>query len=40
MAQVWTDAARGFLGEIALSKFLLEKFGVEVKLETRRGELM
>jgi hypothetical protein len=39
MAQVWTDTARGFLGEIALSKFFLEKFGVEVKLETRRGEL-
>jgi len=39
MAQVWTDAARGFLGEIALSKFLLEKFSVEAKLETRRGKL-
>jgi len=39
MAQVWTDTARGFLGEIALSKFLSEKFGVEAKLETRRGKL-
>jgi len=39
MAQVWTDTARGFLGEIAVSKFLLEKFGVETRLETRRGKL-
>ena len=39
MGQVWTDTARGFLGEIALSKFLKNKFGVEVYVDTRRGEL-
>jgi hypothetical protein len=39
MAQVWTDTSRGFLGEIAVSKFLKEKFGIETDLDTRRGEL-
>jgi len=39
MGQVWTDTARGFLGEIAVSKFLLDKFSVKTKLDTRRGEL-
>lgn len=39
MAQVWTDTARGFLGEIVLSKFLFQIFGIETKLDTRRGEL-
>lgn len=39
MAQVWTDTARGFLGEIAVSKFFKDKFSVSVKRETRRGEL-
>ncbi len=39
MAQVWTDTARGFLGEIAVSRFLHEKFGVEITLDTRRGDL-
>lgn len=39
MGQVWTDTARGFLGEIALSKFLQERFGVETRLDTSRGEL-
>jgi len=39
MAQVWTDTARGFLGEIAVSKFLLEKFGVESASDSRRGNL-
>lgn len=39
MGQVWTDTARGFLGEIALSKFLIEKFDVDTKLDTRRGDL-
>jgi len=39
MGQVWTDTARGFMGEIAVSKFLLGKFNAETKLDTRRGEL-
>jgi hypothetical protein len=39
MGQVWTDTARGFLGEIALSKFLSKNFGIETKIDTTRGEL-
>lgn len=39
MAQVWTDASRGFLGEIAVLKFLKEKFDIEIAFDTRRGEL-
>lgn len=39
LAQVWSDTARGFLGEIAVSSFLKEKFDVEASLDTRRGEL-
>jgi len=39
MAQVWTDTARGFLGEIAVSKFLYENFSIETALDTGRGEL-
>lgn len=39
MGQVWTDTARGFLGEIALAKFLRERFSVETRLDTKRGDL-
>lgn len=39
MAQVWTDTARGFLGEIAVSKFFSDKFNVRITLDTKRGEL-
>ncbi|MGC9202681.1 MAG: hypothetical protein ACP5HX_08455 [Thermoproteota archaeon] len=39
MAQVWTDTARGFLGEIAISRFLSEKFSLEIALSTERGDL-
>jgi len=39
MAQVWTDTARGFLGEIALSKFLCKNFNIETALDNRRGNL-
>jgi len=39
LAQVWTDAARGFLGEIALQRFLMQKFNCEIKTPSRRGEL-
>ena len=37
-AQIWTDTARGFLGEIAFKK-LMKKFNVEVELERRRGSI-
>lgn len=37
-AQLWTDTARGFLGEIAVKKFLKNKFSLNVHLETRRGK--
>lgn len=40
MAQVWTDTARGFLGEIAVSRFLKEKYSIETALDTRRGNLI
>lgn len=39
LGQVWTDTARGFLGEIALSNFLKERFSVETRLDTSRGDL-
>ena len=39
MGQVWTDTARGFLGEIAVSKFLKKNFQVETSLDTSRGSL-
>jgi len=39
MAQIWTDTARGFLGEIAVSKFLYGNFSIETSLDTRRGKL-
>jgi len=35
-AQIWTDTARGFLGEIALSKFFKEKFEIELILDNRK----
>ncbi len=37
MGQEWTDTARGFMGEIAVGKFLKEKFGIEILPITRRG---
>ncbi|MFW6172232.1 MAG: hypothetical protein ACOC5T_00605 [Elusimicrobiota bacterium] len=39
MGQVWTDTARGFLGEIAFTNFLKKKFNIQTKLDTRRGDL-
>lgn len=39
MAQVWTDTARGFLGEIVFSKFLKQKFEIDTKFDTRRGSI-
>lgn len=38
-AQIWTDTARGFLGEIAFQKFLGSRLGVEIALDVRRGAL-
>ena len=38
MAQVWTDTARGFAGEIALSKFLQSRYGIEIKVDVTRGK--
>lgn len=38
-AQVWTDTARGFLGEIAFQKFLNSKLNVTIRLDVRRGAL-
>jgi hypothetical protein len=37
-AQLWTDTARGFLGEIAIQKFLKNSHNLDIYLETRRGE--
>ncbi|WP_107764044.1 hypothetical protein [Coprothermobacter proteolyticus] len=39
LAQVWTDTARGFLGEIAVSKFLEKTFGIETLEDSRRGQI-
>jgi len=39
MGQIWTDTARGFLGEIAVSNFLYGKFGIQTGSDTRRGDL-
>jgi len=38
MSQVWTDTARGFAGEIALSKFLQSRYGIETRADVTRGE--
>jgi len=39
LGQLWTDAIRGFLGEIAFVKWLKQRFGVEAELDFRRGAL-
>ncbi len=39
MAQVWTDTARGFAGEIALSKFLQSQYSIETKVDVTRGKI-
>ncbi|MEM4412133.1 MAG: hypothetical protein QXT93_11365 [Thermofilum sp.] len=39
LAQIWTDAIRGFLGEIAFRRWLRERFGIEAELDFRRGSL-
>jgi hypothetical protein len=39
LGQLWTDAIRGFLGEIALVKWLKLRFDIDVELDYRRGPL-
>src|SRR3989344_5665638 len=38
-AQLWTDTARGFLGEIAVQKFIKKNFDFDTHIETRRGKV-
>ena len=38
-SQIWTDTARGFLGEIALSKFFKESFGAELLLDNSKTSI-
>ena len=38
-AQLWTDTARGFLGEIAVQKFLKTNFDFDTHIETGRGKV-
>ena len=38
IGQAWTDTARGFMGEAAVSKFLFEHFKMEIPAVTRRGK--
>jgi hypothetical protein len=37
LGQLWTDVARGFLGEIGLCKFIKERFGFELVLDYSIG---
>jgi hypothetical protein len=37
--QVWTDTARGFMGEIAIQKFFRDQFATNTEFDTRRGAL-
>jgi len=39
LGQRWTDAIRGFLGEIAFTKWMQEKFGFSVKMDYGYGPL-
>jgi len=39
LGQLWTDAIRGFLGEIAFVKWLKQRFRIEAELDFRRGAL-
>jgi len=40
LGQLWTDTARGFLGEIAHKKFLEEKTGVKIELDITTDQLL
>ncbi len=37
LGQLWTDTARGLLGEIAVQRFFEEKFGVQIQQDTTLG---
>ena len=39
LGQLWADMTRGYLGEIAVSNLLKEKYGIECKLGHERGAL-
>jgi hypothetical protein len=39
LGQLWTDAIRGLLGELAFVKWLREKFGLKIELDFRLGRL-
>lgn len=39
LGQLWTDVIRGFLGEIAVAKWLKERFGITAELDYRLGPL-
>jgi hypothetical protein len=39
LGQLWTDVVRGLLGEIAVAKWLRERFGIAVELDYRLGSL-
>jgi hypothetical protein len=39
LGQLWTDVIRGFLGEVAVAKWLKERFGITAELDYRLGPL-
>ena len=39
LGQLWTDVARGFLGEIGLAKFVKQRFGLELILDYSIGPI-
>jgi len=39
LGQLWTDVARGFLGEIGLARFIKERFGIELLLDYTLGPI-
>ena len=39
LGQLWTDVARGFLGEIGLAKFMRERFGLDLVLDYTLGPI-
>ena len=39
LGQLWTDAIRGLLGELAFAKWLQQRFGLSVELDFRLGRL-
>jgi len=39
LGQLWTDVARGFLGEIGFAKFMRERFGLDLVLDYSLGPI-